>query len=232
MEDKKSFYYLSFFFFPMKAVVLDFDGIIANTLQLNFEVNRQIFKQYGAVPSLQEFVDLWVSPEPGKEGTDYFVELKGINETADNIRVQKRKAFPTFYKEKAEPMAGSLELIHLLKARGLPLAVVSSNYRGNVLNGLKKFGVEQDFEFVIAAGDSSEHKPDPMPYRLAVERLGFKAPDVLAVEDSDTGVQSAKGAGCRCIAVPNKFTEKGDFSNADLVIKSLLEIDLNLLKKF
>jgi beta-phosphoglucomutase-like phosphatase (HAD superfamily) len=43
------------------------------------------------------------------------------------------------------------------------------------------------------------------------------------------GVRSAKAAGCRCIAVPNSFTEALDFSKADLVVKSLSEINSKLL---
>jgi len=216
----------------MKAVILDFDGIIANTLQINFEVNQEIFSHYGVELSLGEFIDIWVSPEKGKEGTDYFVKLKGLKESPDKIRQIKRSVFPKHYEEKAVPMPGALHLISLLKEMAVPLAVVSSNYRGNVLTGLKKFGIEKEFQFVIAAGDSPKHKPDPMPYRLAVERFGLKPAEVLVIEDTDSGVESAKGAGCKCIAIPNRFTEKGDFSRADLLLKSLLEIDKTVLERF
>jgi len=57
----------------MKAAILDFDGVIADTLQLNFEVKKAAFLPYGVELTLKEFIDIWVSPEKGKEGTPYFV---------------------------------------------------------------------------------------------------------------------------------------------------------------
>ncbi|MBN2066962.1 MAG: HAD family phosphatase [Candidatus Diapherotrites archaeon] len=216
----------------MKAVVLDFDGVIADTLHINFEVKAEAFRPYGIELSLQEFIDIWVSPEPGKEGTPYFVKLKGLKISPEESLRGQRAMAQNLFRERAEPMPGALELIKLLKGMNLRVGIVSSNYKKSVGLFLRKFGIEKDFEFVVASEDCKRHKPFPDPYLMAVKRFGLSPGQILAVEDADTGVESAKLAGCAVLAVPNRFTEHEDFSKADLVLKSLGEIDEKLLSQF
>ena len=53
------------------------------------------------------------------------------------------------------------------------------------------------------------------------ERAGVKAENCLVFEDTNPGVESASSAGMKCVAVPNKFTQSQDFSNASLVVSDL-----------
>lgn len=216
----------------MKAVIFDFDGILFDTLQINFEINKETFKRYGIDLAEKEFIDIWVSPEGGKEGTKYFVKLKGINKDPAEVRAEKKILFEKYYRERAEPMPGALELVRSLRGQKIPIAIVSSNNIKYVELGLKKFGLLKDFDFIIASEDCKRHKPFPDPYLKAVERLGLEAKDVLVLEDTDTGAESAKKAGCKVIAVPNRFTKGGNFQYADLILKSLLEIDKEILRDF
>ena len=216
----------------MKAVVLDFDGVIADTQQLNFEVNKTTFQEYGIELGLQEYIDIWVSPQVGKEGIPYFVKLRGLGFNIDEFKAAREKRYESLYMERAVPMPGALELIALFKSKNVPLAIVSSNYRVRLELFLKKYSFEDDFRFIIGSRDAKRRKPFPDPYLAAAKRLGLKPAEILVFEDADTGVQSAKRAGCSVIAVPNSFTEKGDFSLADLVVKSLKEVDESVLSKF
>jgi len=199
---------------------------------MGFDVKKDAFAKYGIEPSLQEFIDIWVSPETGKEGTKYYAKIHGLEKDYERLLAEQRIDFRERYERNAALMPGAAELISFFKQKNLPLAVVSSNYGYNVRYGLKKFGLEKNFEFVIGAEDCVFLKPNPEPYQKAVEKLGFAAKDVLVLEDSDTGVQSATSAGCNCIAIPNRFTEKGDFSKAGLLLKSLSEVDSLVLEKF
>lgn len=216
----------------MKAAILDFDGIIADTLQLNFEVKKAAFLPYGVVLSRQEFIDIWISPEGGKEGTPYFVKLKGLSVDPEESKKAQRERFKRLYNERASLMPGALHLIRLLRKNRIPLGIVSSNYKPNIEIFLKKFGLGNDFEFIIGAAECKLHKPFPDPYIAAVKRFGLLPAEVLVVEDSDTGVASAKKAGCKVVAVSNSFTKGEDFSKADLVLKSLQEIDESVLSQF
>ena len=217
----------------MKAVVFDFDGVLADSLQLNFEIKKAIFEPYGAVPTRQEFIDIWVSPKDREnEGIPYFIRLKGLKVAAEELKAKQRPIYEKLFAEKLEMIPGAAELVARFGKLGIPLGIVSSNSRYSIEAGLKRFGLENEFEFIVSSKDCEFLKPHPAPYLKAVEKFGMSADQVLVLEDSDTGVASAKAAGCKVIAIPNEFTGAEDFSKADFVAKSIGEITERVLEKF
>jgi len=111
-------------------------------------------------------------------------------------------------------------------AAGIRLAVASSSPRSWVEQHLSRAGRLAGFE-VIAAGDEvALPKPAPDVYLLALDRLGLGAGQVAAVEDSPHGVAAAKGAGLRCIAIPNPYENPARFGSADLVLGSAADLSL------
>lgn len=217
----------------MKAVVFDFDGVLADSLQLNFDIKRGIFEPYGAIPTKQEFIDIWVSPKGREnEGSPYFIRLKGLNVKAEELWAKQRPIYERLFAEELEMIPGAAELVGRFKAKNIPLGIVSSNSRYSIEVGLKRFGLEKEFEFIVSSRDCEFLKPHPAPYLKAVEKFGLPASQVLVLEDSDTGVASAKAAGCKVIAIPNEFTRAEDFSKADFVAKSIGEITEQVLEKF
>ena len=77
---------------------------------------------------------------------------------------------------------------------------------------------------VVAGDDVLNTKPAPDVYVQAVEKLGVEKSFCVAVEDSATGVASAKTAGLRVIAVPNRYTRWQDLSGADVRVESLDQV--------
>ncbi|MFJ7493465.1 HAD family hydrolase [Streptomyces sp. NPDC097727] len=59
------------------------------------------------------------------------------------------------------------------------------------------------FTVTLAAEDTERTKPDPAPYLAAADRLGLDPAACVAVEDTPTGVASARAAGCSVLAVPS-----------------------------
>jgi HAD superfamily hydrolase (TIGR01509 family) len=216
----------------IKAVLFDFDGVLVDSAEINFEVKRRLFLPFGLELSEREFREIWVSPTSGKKaGNKYFVKLHGLNADVQELREKQKPIFVALFREKAELMPGALSFIKALKERKIPVAIVSSNFRYNIDVVLQKFGLQRCFDAIISTEDCSKPKPHPEPYLKAIQKLGVKPENVLAFEDSGNGVESAKSAGCKCIAMPNHFTLNEDFSKADLVVKSLTEIDFTILKK-
>jgi len=216
----------------MRAVVFDFDGVLADSMAINYLAKKQLFLPFGFKLSKEEFIRIWINPESReKEGNKYYVKLHGINVAIEELREKQKPIFESIFLEKSRLMPGALGLLRSLRKKGVPLGIVSSNYRYSIGIVLHKFSLERDFDFVIAAGDCENPKPHPEPYILAAKKFGCSPGEVLALEDSANGVQSAKAAGCKCIAIPNKFTAAGDFSRADAVVKRFSEINEALLEK-
>ncbi len=96
-------------------------------------------------------------------------------------------------------------LIRLLKDHHrLRLAVVSGTWRGNVATVLEAAGLTGSIDLIVGKEDVKAVKPDPEAYRLALKRLKVAAKDAMALEDSPTGLTSARGAGLKVLAVGHR----------------------------
>lgn len=90
---------------------------------------------------------------------------------------------------------------------------------------LDRFKIKEYFD-VIISGDHVKHgKPNPEIYKLTLNELSVKPSEAVVLEDAEVGIESAKGAGCYCIAVANPNTPIQDLSKSDKVINSLNEIN-------
>jgi len=99
--------------------------------------------------------------------------------------------------------SGAREFLELLRARGILTAVVTSTARPAAPDRLMRAGIAELFDVVITRSDVSKGKPHPEPFLAAAERLGVPASACLALEDSPTGVRSAKAAGMQVVMVPD-----------------------------
>ena len=96
---------------------------------------------------------------------------------------------------------GALELLHAVRAAGLPTALVTSTGRRLVDVALRTLGPE-NFDAVVVGDEVKAPKPDPEPYLTAAELLGVPITECVAIEDSPTGVASALASGAAVLAVP------------------------------
>jgi HAD superfamily hydrolase (TIGR01509 family) len=98
-------------------------------------------------------------------------------------------------------LPGAVETIRSLAEMGLPQVCVSNSARMIVDANLDALAVAPHMAFSISLDDVLRGKPDPWPYAEAARRLGLPPTEVLAVEDSRTGITSALAAGLRCAAL-------------------------------
>jgi HAD superfamily hydrolase (TIGR01509 family) len=103
-----------------------------------------------------------------------------------------------------EAMLGARELLHTLKLRGTPIGLVSNSPLRFVQRSLELVGFSDQFDVVLSAHEVAAPKPAPDPYLEACRRLGVApGPEVVALEDSPTGVAAARAAGLTVIGVPS-----------------------------
>ena len=103
-----------------------------------------------------------------------------------------------------EAMIGARELLERLRERGTPIGLVSNSPLRFVQRSIEIVGFESLFDVVLSAHEVAAPKPAPDPYLEACRRLGVEpGPDVIALEDSPTGVAAARAAGLTVIGVPS-----------------------------
>jgi HAD superfamily hydrolase (TIGR01509 family) len=96
---------------------------------------------------------------------------------------------------------GAQELLATVREAGLPTALVTSTGRRLVEVALRTLG-RDNFDVVVCGDEVTAAKPDPTPYLIAAEQLGVPIEDCVAIEDSPTGVASARASGAAVLAVP------------------------------
>jgi HAD superfamily hydrolase (TIGR01509 family) len=119
---------------------------------------------------------------------------------------------------------GALELLVELKKRRIKTALVTMSMRSMAQTVADAIGF-QAFDVIVAGDEVTLGKPYPEPYLRAAELLGVEVRDCVALEDSNTGLQSAESAGAHTIGIPNLIPLPSRPTNK--IIGSLTEINLD-----
>lgn len=93
------------------------------------------------------------------------------------------------------PMPQAVEVVTSLSERGIIQAAVSNSNRSIVDTNLEVSRLQTYMKFSLSLDDVSTGKPSPVPYLKAISILGLKVEEIIAIEDSLSGVQSANAAG-------------------------------------
>ena len=113
-------------------------------------------------------------------------------------------------------------------ASRVPVAIVSGAYRREIVPVVERAGLADVVDVIVAADDVTQGKPDPEGYLLALALLGddLRPADVVAFEDTEAGVASARGAGLRCVAVRGTLPDER-LAAADGIVDA---IDVELVR--
>ncbi len=106
------------------------------------------------------------------------------------------------------------------------MAVASSSNRPIIDLVLELSGLDRFFRATVSSEEVPRGKPSPDVYLEAARRLGVDPTKTAAVEDSRNGILSARAAGMRVIAIPNKRFPPGEeaLAEADVVLESIPEL--------
>jgi HAD superfamily hydrolase (TIGR01509 family) len=184
------------------AVVFDNDGLLLDTESVWTRAERDLFERRGLDFSPAHKREL-VGTSAEIAGTILERRLGEPGRAADLIEELNDLVIAEL-EHGVEAMVGARELLHSLGQRGTPIGLVSNSPLAFVLRSLEIVGFHDRFDVVISAHEVAAPKPAPDPYLEACRRLGVTAgPDVVALEDSPTGVAAARAAGLTVIGIPS-----------------------------
>lgn len=212
----------------IKAIIYDMDDTIVNTFPIAIKAEEILLRKLEKDSGKSTNVDL--SSFIGMRVVDVLEEMKKQLKLKTSIKKLSRARSEIFFRkqEKIELLPGVKKSLDLFKHK-YKLALTSSGTKEYIEFILNKFKLKKYFSLIISGDDVKLGKPNPEPYLKTVEKLRLKPLECLVIEDAENGVISAKLAGCRCIAIENKYTPKQDLSKADLVLESLEEINLGVV---
>ena len=118
----------------------------------------------------------------------------------------------------------SLSFIAHCRELNLKLALATSADKGKVLTNLREIGIPPEkFDAVVNGLDVEKKKPDPEIFLTAAEEINLTNPECLIVEDAINGVEAAKAAGSKCLALTTSFTAE-ELQKADWIAPTLAEV--------
>jgi putative hydrolase of the HAD superfamily len=200
----------------IRALILDFDGLILDTETALIDAYGDVYAAHGVAFDRGEFA-------ASVGHADYaFDPWHPFGWAADREALEaQRRAYNRERNLSQSVLPGVTALIAQAKEAGLRLGLASNSTHEHVDGHLARLGFLASFDFVACREDVAAPKPAPDLYRLVLSTFGLPGREAIAFEDSHTGIVSAKGAGLWVVAVPNPSTGHHDLSGADLRLASL-----------
>jgi mannitol-1-/sugar-/sorbitol-6-/2-deoxyglucose-6-phosphatase len=213
-----------------QAVIFDMDGVIIDSEPLWQTAEKTVFATIDIIlttPMCRQTIGLrtdeviryWFDRQPWESKSLEQVEAELLAEVAILILDQ------------GQPMAGLQAILDHIRDSDLRLAIASSSPKKLIQSVVTKLAIGDYFESVYSGFDVPNGKPDPAVYLAAAAGLGLDPENCLAIEDSFAGIRSAKAAGMKVIAVPEPESyDDQKFNIADLKVRSLVELDLGVIR--
>ena len=202
-----------------RGIIFDMDGVLADTESYYTNRRDEYLRLMGY--QRQENTDFTGSNEKALWETMVPNDPELRQELLMGYRAY-RKLHPIPFRELLDPQAALL--FRALKERGLKIGIASSSDPKAIASLVQAAGVEALVDSQISGDQCKAHKPDPEIYLRSLKALGLTAGEALAVEDSPTGILSAKRAGLTVLALRPRHDEPLDQSAADTVISQLMDV--------
>jgi HAD superfamily hydrolase (TIGR01509 family) len=212
----------------IEAVVFDMDGVLIESEEVWDAVREEYVRERGGRydDEIQRAMMGMSSPEWSR----YLHETAGVADDPETINAEVVRRMLHSYRGHLPLFDGAVEAVRRLAGR-YPLAVASSSNRPLIDTVLEVAGLKQYFRATVSSEEVARGKPAPDVYLEAARRLGFEPQRCAAVEDSHSGIRSAKAAGMRVVAIPNPSypPDEEALAQADVVIRSLDELTPELI---
>ncbi len=206
---------------PIEALILDFDGLLADSEPYHYKAYNTVFERYGHTLDPDEYWVEFTSKGTGIQGEIDRHNLK-LAASVDTIRQEKFVEYSRFCNSGAIPLFPAAQrFLELAKAR-FTLAIASGSWEHDICAILNHAGAADIVTTILGkAPDKRREKPAPDIFLEAANALQFKPERCLVIEDALKGLNAARDAGMPCLIIRNKLNMGIDFSETDLVLPNL-----------
>ncbi len=219
----------------LRAIVFDFDGVIANSEPLHFRGYRDVLAEEGIPLTERDYYAQYL----GFDDVGAFQAIGMEHGTAwtggDVSALVARKAvrIEALERDASILFPGAADAIRRAAA-SVPIAIASGARGAEIRRVLEREDLLSCFAAIVAAEDTPVSKPAPDPYLRALVLLAhatganLRGAECVAIEDSHWGLASARSAGLKTVGITHTY-EASALTAADLVIGSLDSLDIEQL---
>ena len=203
----------------MKAVIFDLDGVLFDTEPMHRAAWMNSLELLGQSIDEESLIE-WTGV-PCRDLAERYADTLTPKRPWEAYYRAKTRALKALVNRQLAPYPGLPALLAEL-SQSFSLGFATSNYRDDAELMLNRAGIGDRFRVGICYDDTVNHKPDPEPYRSVAGLLGQDSSDCYALEDSPSGLASAKAAGMRVLAVTSTYPPEKLFG-ADKVFPGTVE---------
>ncbi len=185
--------------FMIRALIFDFDGVIVDSEPFHFQAARDALSPYYLLTPAE-----YLQYGQSQSSRHLFSVLAQIHhlQLDLNLLVNTKQKIYTNLTSKALPLRSGIAPVIARLQPSFQLAIASSNDRDTIVQALTNHNLLPLFTTIVSSEDVTQLKPDPEIYHRCLQKLQLNPSSVVAIEDSVTGVASAKALGLTCIAIP------------------------------
>lgn len=220
------------FFIMLQAVIFDFDGVIVDSEKFHFKAFNSVLSSDGIEIEWEIYKDIYIGlNDRDALKTVYKKNHKHLSsKKIKQLIIEKSTIFERYAKDgEISTLPGAIQLIKSIPIR-LPIGICSGALRTDIDPIIKYHCITENFKTIVTAENTKKSKPNPDPYLLALDNMEIKNPsNAVAIEDTPAGIQSAKKAGMKVLAVTNSFS--ADYlTDADAIANSLKKVNRKTLE--
>ena len=186
----------------LEALIFDFDGTLLDTETPEYAHFLELYREYGLTLTLED----WQGAVGTWDAFDAWEPFRHLGASElERLQVSHQSTLMAHLAD-LELRPGVRTVLEQAKAKGLKLAIASSSSQEWVVGFLERHGLIDTFDALATRWEVEKVKPNPALYLLALEKLGLRPENALALEDSLNGYSAAVGAGLLCVVTPHAVT--------------------------
>lgn len=199
----------------ISGVVFDLDGTLIDSMGIWYDVDIEFLGKRGL--SVPNDINKLTEGKSFTETAHLFKELFNLSETIDEIKQEWIDMAWCYYRHKIPLKDGVLDFLDFLKINEIPMAIATSCSRQLAEAVVQQHNLDDYIKTIITSCEVSRGKPFPDVFIRAMEVMGVDRSLGLAFEDTVAGVEAAKAAGMKVVAV---YDEHSKDDKEELKIKA------------
>jgi beta-phosphoglucomutase family hydrolase len=202
--------------FNTKAVIFDLDGTLIDNNSYHLETWKKYLENIGRDISEEEY-NANINGRTNKDVIRYIFNKEMSDEEVLKYSLEKEALYREVYLPFIKPVNGLIELLEILEEKKIPMAIATSGIQPNIDFMFENIPIKKYFKIVVNSSHITKGKPNPEIYLKAASILETEPENCLVFEDAVVGINAAKSAGMKVIALSTTQPQE-ELTDADMVV--------------
>jgi beta-phosphoglucomutase len=211
----------------LKAAIFDIDGTMIDNNAYHLQAWREYLQNIGRQVTDQEY-KANINGRTNHDAVEYIYGRSMSVQEAEKFYLEKERIYRRLYAPDIKPVAGLEYLLQQLQQTGVSMAIATSGIMVNIDFLFQHIPIKEFFSEIVYSKHIQKGKPDPEIYNITAQKLAADAADCIVFEDSIAGIQAAKSAGMKVVAITTTHPAD-ELRQADKIVSDFSELSVDML---